>query len=192
MDLAVFRVQCLNALQYGLLLFLMGLFAIAMVAVAIGLPAMAIWNQQIIAALQEDGAPAHAYWILMGVVALAGVALYLAFLFVRHMKRIVDSVAEGDPFVPANAERLTAMAWLMLAIQILSIPIAAVGGIFAKETGQGLAFQTAASPPDLQDSPKSEQASGDRPSPPAGRGRFQVIKYNAADRCTPIIPPTPA
>ena len=58
----------------------------------------------------------------------------------------------------------------------LSIPIAAVGGIFAKETGQGLAFQTAASPPDLQDSPKPEQASGDRPSPPAGRGRFQVIK----------------
>lgn len=121
-----FRQDPLLTIARWLLLFLMGVFAIGLAAVAIGLPVMAIWHQEVLAALQEDGAPAHVYWVLVGVVTLGGVVLYLAFLFVRDMKRIVDSVAEGDPFVPVNAERLTAMAWLMLAIQLLSIPIAAM------------------------------------------------------------------
>ena len=36
---------------------------------------------------------------------------------------IVDTVGEGDPFVPANADRLTAMGWMMVATQLLSIAV---------------------------------------------------------------------
>lgn len=35
-----------------------------------------------------------------------------------------DIVAEGDTFIRANAVRLKAIGWLMLAIQIVGIPLA--------------------------------------------------------------------
>jgi hypothetical protein len=52
---------------------------------------------------------------------VAGV-LGLSFFFIRHLGRIVDSVADGDPFLPVNADRLRSMGWLALAIQVLVIP----------------------------------------------------------------------
>ena len=41
-------------------------------------------------------------------------------------------MGEGDPFQPANAERLKDMGWLMLATQVLVIPAAALGIYFAQ------------------------------------------------------------
>jgi uncharacterized membrane protein len=40
---------------------------------------------------------------------------------------MVETVRSGDPFVAANAYRLQAIAWLLLALQLLSIVIAAIG-----------------------------------------------------------------
>lgn len=47
----------------------------------------------------------------------------LGFFLLRHLRRVVDSVAHGDPFVPVNADRLNHMAWLVLAIQLLAVPM---------------------------------------------------------------------
>ena len=62
----------------------------------------------------------------------------------------------------------------------ISVPIAAVAGIFAKETGHGLAFQTSSLlPAPVTAAPKSHTGHPDdhRPKPPAGRRpRLQVIK----------------
>ena len=62
----------------------------------------------------------------------------------------------------------------------ISVPIAAVAGIFAKETGHGLAFQTSPSlPAPVVVAPKTNTGAPDdhRPRPPAGRrARLQVIK----------------
>lgn len=55
---------------------------------------------------------------------LASVMAVLAFFFIRHLRRIVDSVAHGDPFAPANADRLRYMAWLTVAYQVVQIPVA--------------------------------------------------------------------
>jgi len=63
---------------------------------------------------------------MAGMLALTAALLALLFLFLREMKRIIDTVAEGDPFIPANAERLRGMAWLMLGIQLLALPIGAL------------------------------------------------------------------
>ena len=61
-------------------------------------------------------------WIgVLGVLVAAVVAL--TYLFLRHLRRIIDSVAEGQPFEPINADRLRRMAWLSLAIQVVSIPM---------------------------------------------------------------------
>jgi hypothetical protein len=40
---------------------------------------------------------------------------------------MVDTVRAGDPFVATNAERLRAIAWSLLAVQLLSIVIGTIG-----------------------------------------------------------------
>ena len=106
------------------LTFIMGVLIFAMAAIAIAVPVLGIWHKEVTGALVADGAPANAIWLIIALIAMTGGMLYLAFLFMRNMKRIVDSVAEGDPFNPVNAARLTRMAWQMLAIQIAAIPLA--------------------------------------------------------------------
>jgi hypothetical protein len=40
---------------------------------------------------------------------------------------MVETVRARDPFVAANASRLQAIAWALLAIQLLSVVIGAIG-----------------------------------------------------------------
>ena len=62
----------------------------------------------------------------------------------------------------------------------ISVPINTVGGIFAKETGQGLSFQTSTSLPAQMVAPSKTDVvppNDDHPAPPSGgRPRLQVIK----------------
>lgn len=61
----------------------------------------------------------------------------------------------------------------------ISVPINAVGGIFAKETGQGLSFQPSPAAPVQVVAPKKkdDRPPNDDPDPPSGgRPRLQVIK----------------
>ena len=55
--------------------------------------------------------------------ALVAAVMALTFLFLRHLRRIIDSVAEGRPFDPANADRLRRMAWLSIGAQLLLVPM---------------------------------------------------------------------
>ncbi len=66
-------------------------------------------------------------WILEGVLVLVIALLAMLLRIFLLLKRIVDTVGEGDPFVPENAARLTQMAWLAVGVQLVSIPIAAFG-----------------------------------------------------------------
>jgi hypothetical protein len=59
------------------------------------------------------------------------VVLILAMIPLNHvvLKRlhaIVETVRAGDPFVNANAYRLRAIAWALLAVQLLSVVIGAI------------------------------------------------------------------
>ncbi|HZP94108.1 MAG TPA: ClpXP protease specificity-enhancing factor [Burkholderiales bacterium] len=61
----------------------------------------------------------------------------------------------------------------------LSIPVPAVAGIFAKETGQGLAFSVSpgeTSGPEATKSLPGLASEKDHPTPPGGRPKLQVIK----------------
>lgn len=55
------------------------------------------------------------------------VAIPLNDLILRRLRAIVETVKGSDPFVAANAERLQAIAWALLALQVLSMAIGAVG-----------------------------------------------------------------
>lgn len=68
--------------------------------------------------------------VLMGLRAIAVLGLVgvpLNDLVLRRLRAIVETVREGDPFVTSNADRLRAIAWTLLALQLLSIVIGGVG-----------------------------------------------------------------
>jgi hypothetical protein len=64
---------------------------------------------------------------LRAVAALGLVAVPLNYFVLTRLIAMVDTVRAGDPFVAANAVRLQAIAWAMLALQLLSIVIGAIG-----------------------------------------------------------------
>lgn len=61
---------------------------------------------------------------LFSSLALALGAVALIFLFFGNLRAIISTVGEGDPFVPANANRLNLMAWLLLGVQVIAVPLA--------------------------------------------------------------------
>jgi hypothetical protein len=86
-------------------------------------------EEWIIRALKLSGAP-DAPSVVMGLraVAVLGlVAIPLNYLILKRLLAIVETVRAGDPFVAVNAQRLQTIAWTLLALQILSIVIGAIG-----------------------------------------------------------------
>ena len=73
---------------------------------------------------------------LRAIAVLGLVAIPLNDAVLRRLLAIVETVRGGDPFVVDNANRLQAIAWALLALQLLSL---VVGGI-------GKAISTAAFP----------------------------------------------
>ncbi len=67
--------------------------------------------------------------LVMGLRAIAGfglAAVPLNYVVLKRLLAIVETVRAGDPFVATNASRLQAIAWALLALQLLSLVI---GGI---------------------------------------------------------------
>ena len=67
--------------------------------------------------------------LVMGlrVIAVLGLAtIPLNHVVLKRLLAIVETVRGGDPFVAANASRLQAIAWVLLALQVLSITIGAI------------------------------------------------------------------
>ena len=55
------------------------------------------------------------------------VTIPLNYAVLKRLLAIVETVRAGDPFVGANAARLQTIAWSLLALQLLSIVIGAIG-----------------------------------------------------------------
>ena len=85
-------------------------------------------RQWILSSLELSPGP-EAERLVMGLRAIA--VLGLAAIPINHavLKRllaIVETVRAGDPFVAANARRLRAIAWVLLALQLLSLVVGAI------------------------------------------------------------------
>jgi hypothetical protein len=65
------------------------------------------------------------------IAALGIVAVALNHAVLRRLLPIVETAGMGDPFVAANARRLQSIAWALLALQLLSLVIAAIGKAIA-------------------------------------------------------------
>jgi hypothetical protein len=64
---------------------------------------------------------------LRAVAVLGLVTIPLNYAVLKRLLAIVGTVRAGDPFVATNANRLRAIAWTLLALQLLSLVIGAVG-----------------------------------------------------------------
>src|SRR5438876_6577315 len=86
-------------------------------------------NQQwIMAAFKLSPSP-DAERLIMGLRAVAVLGLVgipLNYAVLKRLLAIVITVRAGDPFAAANAYRLQAIAWVLLALQVLSLVIGAI------------------------------------------------------------------
>jgi hypothetical protein len=85
-------------------------------------------EQWIMAAFKLSPSP-EAERLVMGLRAIAVLglaAIPLNHAVLKRLLAIVETVRGGDPFVAANASRLQAIAWVLLALNLLSIVIGAI------------------------------------------------------------------
>lgn len=64
---------------------------------------------------------------LRAIAALGLVAVPLNHAILKRLLAMVETVRGGDPFVAANADRLRAIAWALVALQLLSMVIGGIG-----------------------------------------------------------------
>ena len=91
-------------------------------------------NQQwIMAAFKLSPSP-EAERVIMGLRAVAVLGLVsipLNYGVLKRLLAIVETVRAGDPFVATNAQRLRAIAWTLLTLQVLSVVIGAIGRLIS-------------------------------------------------------------
>lgn len=87
-------------------------------------------NEQWIMSAFKLSPSADTHRLVMGLRAVAVLGLVtipINYAILKRLLAMISTVRAGDPFVAANAYRLQAIAWLLLALQLLSIVIAAIG-----------------------------------------------------------------
>ncbi len=115
-------------------------FIFAMVMLGIGIGAiLTVGRAELLAEITTSGAPAASYW-LIALAMLTGIALLaLGFRFFQELKGIIDSVDDGEPFRPENADRLSRMGWISVIAHIGVLPIAGLAlwlAPYADKVGQ--------------------------------------------------------
>src|SRR3954462_12101990 len=68
---------------------------------------------------------------LRAIAVLGLVAIPLNYVVLKRLLAIVETVRAGDPFVAANASRLQSIAWVLLALQFLSLAIGAIAKVLS-------------------------------------------------------------
>lgn len=123
-------------LKFGRILTVIVQVILGLGAIALLVAIPVVWLSQSHVADAMSGASSLSLGATLGaitVVLLLGfVMVSLAFVFFRHLKHIIDSVGEGDPFVSENARRLSLMGWITLGIQVVALPLAGIALLAAK------------------------------------------------------------
>jgi hypothetical protein len=102
------------------------LFGVAIAVLLLAMPT----RQWILSAFEIPPSPdADRLIMALRAVAVLGLAaIPVNYVVLKRLLAIVETVRAGDPFVAANAYRLQAIAWALLALQLLSLVIGAIAG----------------------------------------------------------------
>ena len=95
-----------------------------------------LWESTIVSALAEDSpgrSPAATLTMVRIVMLIGALMVPLAHLLLTKLRAIVATVQAGDPFVAANARRLTSIAWALLGIQIVDLGFGIASTAYAIE-----------------------------------------------------------
>lgn len=118
--------------------------AIGIGALVIGLGALLLYGSGAIDAFSDQADPLpFPLFLLVGLLFIGLVVVVLLFVFFGTLRTIISTVGEGDPFAPANADRLSLMGWLMLGVQLALIPATALAiqlAQYADEMGEDVHF----------------------------------------------------
>ena len=68
---------------------------------------------------------------MRGIAALGVATIPLNHAILKRLLTMVETVRAGDPFVATNAYRLNAIAWVLLALQLISLAIAAIAKVIS-------------------------------------------------------------
>jgi hypothetical protein len=82
--------------------------------------------------LDPDGLLPLLYVVFAFAIALLGVL----WTILRKLLAIIGTVAEGDPFIRANAVRLKAIGWMMTAAYVLGYPLGFAAKAVADKIGE--------------------------------------------------------
>ncbi len=88
------------------------------------------WTFRALGITPESGIPS----MIMGlrlIAALGLVGVLLTHAVLKRLVAMVETVRAGDPFVAINAHRLNIIGWVLVALQLLSLAIAAVGRVIS-------------------------------------------------------------
>lgn len=70
------------------------------------------------------------------ILAIVAPVMILAHALFRALLQMLDTVEAGDPFVPANADRLRRVAWCLLGIQLCDVAFGVAGAIMDAAAGE--------------------------------------------------------
>lgn len=77
--------------------------------------------------IHPTSAVAEMIVVMQAVAVLVLIAIPLNDMVLGRLVAMVETVRRSDPFVAANAGRLKAIAWVLLALPLLSLVIGAIG-----------------------------------------------------------------
>lgn len=104
------------------------LFWVLVVIGTLGLlmsPIMALNATDIETSLARKGLGAETSATILALTIAIGSVMALAIAWlVTYLRKIVATVADGDPFVPDNASRLRKMGWIAIGIEALTVLLA--------------------------------------------------------------------
>jgi len=115
---------------------LQAMIAIAIAGLTILIPVILINSDQVASSLAESGSTANLAIIMTLIVAFLVAVIVVvaaAFHFFQLLRRIIDTVSEGEPFVEINADRLSRMGWIALIFQVAAFPIGAIAAYLAAQ-----------------------------------------------------------
>ncbi len=105
-------------------LILQGLCAVAGVIFLLLIPLVVLLSQGMLPGFGDanDLPDSAKYPLVTASIALVIIAnLAAMFAFFGRMRALIESAANGDPFIPENAQRLNAMAWLLFGATALAV-----------------------------------------------------------------------